>query len=245
MSFIASFGRFLPTACCGVMLVGSSISSGSASIRLTSAAPALPAAQLAGGWALPPDSIQARTLRQGVARRQPGEAAEAFLQRLFPVALQYPDSQPKPIQYAWRPSAFGKQLIFSAQDSESVSYLDVFVLDPYQADTYAVKRFEVPAIGSQIHNIRAIFFADATHDGRKDLLVLAYSPPYAPDSPDGEAGRYYTTVFGYVPAPAGQRPRYVSYPRRTDLDDLETAAQVRQFLAFQAKQHVRKAPTHQ
>jgi hypothetical protein len=224
------------------MLFSSSTSSGAASIRLTPAAPAFPAAQLAGGRALPPDSIQARTLRQGVARRQPGEAPEAFLQRLFPVALPYPEA---PIQYAWRPSAFGKQLIFSAQDPESFSYLDVFVLDPYQADTYAIKRFKVPAIGSQIPSIVAIFFADATHDGRKDLLVLAYSPPYAPDSPDGEAGRYYTTVFGYVPAPAGQCPRYVSYPRRPDLDDLETAAQVRQFLAFQAKQHVRKAPTHQ
>jgi len=178
-----------------------------------------------------------------VARRRPGEAAEAFLQRVFPVALQYPDSQPKPIAYAWRPSAFGKQLIFSVNYPESFPYLSVFVLDPYQADTYAVKRFEVPGIGSQIPHIAAIFFADATHDGRKDLLVLAYSPPYAPDSPDGEAGRYYTTVFGYVPPLAGQLPRYVSYPRRPDLDDLETAAQVRQFLAFQAQQHVRNAPT--
>ncbi|AMR28137.1 hypothetical protein A0257_14265 [Hymenobacter psoromatis] len=178
-----------------------------------------------------------------MARRKPGEAAEAFLQRLFPVALQYPDAQPKPIEYAWRPSAFGKQLIFSANGYASISYLDVFVLDPYQADTYAIKRFEVPAIGSQIPSIVAIFFADANHDGRKDLLVLAYSLPYAPDSPDGEAGRYYTTVFGYVPPLAGQRPRYVSYPRRPDLDDLETAAQVRQFLAFQAKQHARKART--
>jgi hypothetical protein len=174
------------------------------------------------------DSVEARTLRQGVARRRPGEAAEAFLQRLFPVALQYPDV---PIQYAWRPSAFGKQLIFSAIDPEVFYQLNVFVLDPYQADTYAIKRFKVPGIGSQIPNIVAIFFADATHDGRKDLLVLAYSPPYAPDSPDGEAGRYYTTVFGYVQPLAGQRPRYVSYPRRPDLDDLETAAEVRQFLA--------------
>jgi hypothetical protein len=182
--------------------------------------------------------ILSRRVRSARARRQPGEA---FLQRLFPVALQYPDA---PIQYAWRPSAFGKQLIFSTNAYASFSYMDVFVLDPYQADTYAIKRFKVPAIGSQIPSILAIFFADANHDGRKDLLVLAYSPPYAPDSPDREAGRYYTTVFGYVPAPAGQRPRYVSYPRRTDLDDLETAAQVRQFLAFQAKQHVRKAPTH-
>lgn len=177
------------------------------------------------------DSVQARTLRQGVARRQPAESVEGFLQRVLPVSFLNSDAQPKAIQYAWRPSAFGKQLFFSARDPEVFYQLNVFVLDPYQVDTYAVERFKVALIGSQIPSLTAIFFADANHDGRKELLVLAYSPSRAPASIDGEEAHFYTCIYGYVPAPVGQRPHYVSYPRRPDLDDLETAAQVRQVLA--------------
>lgn len=58
------------------------------------------------------DSTEARTLRQGVARRQPAESVEAFLQRVLPASFPNSDAQPQVIQYAWRPSAFGKQLFF-------------------------------------------------------------------------------------------------------------------------------------
>jgi hypothetical protein len=196
----------------------------------------------------PADSTEARTLSQGVARRQPAESVEAFLQRVFPASFANPDIQPQIIQYAWRPSAFGKQLFFSAHDPHAYDQLYVFVLDPYQADTYAVERFEVEQGGTDAPSLAALFFADANHDGRKDLLVLVDSPLVTPTVVEGvnwqaHTAHYHTGIYGYVPAAEGQRPHYKEYPRRPDLDEVETAAQVRQFLATPEPKHkVRKPP---
>jgi hypothetical protein len=170
------------------------------------------------------------------------------VQRVLPASFVIPDLQPKVIHYAWRPSAFGKQLFFSAHDPYEYYRLYVFMLDPYQADRYAVERFDVAEGGSDSAGLAALFFADAAHDGRKELLVLVNSSFVMPTVIDGvnwqaHTSHYHTGIYGYMLAGQGQRPHYKAYPRRRDLDEVETAAQVRQFLATPEPKHkVRKAP---
>lgn len=167
------------------------------------------------GAAAPADSTEARTVRQGVARRQPAESVEAFVQRVFPASFADPEAQPQIIPYAWRPSPFGRQLFFSAHDPHEYYRLYVFVLDPYQADTYAVERFEVEDGDSDSAGLAALFFADANRDGRKELLLLVNSSVVTPTVIDGvnwqaHTSRYHTGIYGYVPAAEGQRPHYRS-----------------------------------
>ncbi|MFD2788067.1 hypothetical protein [Hymenobacter rubripertinctus] len=183
---------------------------------------------------LPPDSIEARTLRQGVACRQPAETVEAFVRRVLPVSC--PADDPSGIvQYAWRPSTFGKQLFLSAYDPQEAYRLYVYILDPYQPNTYAVKRWEVQLPISDQPSLQAIFFADADQDGRKELLVLVNSSSREPVTEDdisryGHFSHYHTRLYGYLPVVDGQRPRYREFPNRPYLDDLETAAEVREVL---------------
>jgi hypothetical protein len=126
--------------------------------------------------------------------------------------------------------------------------LYVFVFDPYQADTYAVERFEVEHEASDLANVEAIFFADANHDGQKDLLVLVNSSIVTPTMIDGmnwqaHTHYYHTRIYGYQLVDQGQRPHYQEYRHRDDLDELETAAEVRQVLATPTLHHkARKAP---
>ncbi|GGE94039.1 hypothetical protein GCM10011383_00930 [Hymenobacter cavernae] len=194
------------------------------------------------------DSIEARTLRQGVAKRQSAESDEAFLQRVLPASFANPDGQPQVIHYAWRPNALGKQLFFSAYDAHEHYRLYVFVLDPYQADTYAVERFEVEREDSDSAGVAAIFFADTNHDGRKELLVLVNSSVVTPTVIDGvnwqaHTSHYHTRIYGYRLAAQDQRPHYQEYPHRDDLDEFETAAEVRQVLATPNRKYkARKAP---
>jgi hypothetical protein len=194
------------------------------------------------------DSLEARTVRQGVAKRQPAESVEAFLQRVLPASFANPDDPPQLIHYAWRPNAFGQQLFVSARDPHEPYRLYVFVLDPYQADTYAVERFEVEHEASDSADLEAIFFADANHDGQKDLLVLVNSSIVTPTMIDGmnwqaHTDYYHTRIYGYRLADQGQRPHYQEYPHRADLDELETAAEVRQVLGTPNRKHkARKAP---
>ena len=195
------------------------------------------------------DSTEARTLRQGVATRQPAESVEAFVQRVLPASFANPDDPPQVMQYAWRPSAFGQQLFVSAHDPHEHYRVYVFVLDPYQADAYAVERFEVEREDSDGANVAAIFFADANHDGGKELLVLVNSSVVTPTVIDGmmwwqaHTDHYHTRIYGYKLADQGQRPHYQAYPHRDDLDELETAAEVRQILAIpEPKYKVRKTP---
>lgn len=195
------------------------------------------------------DSTEARTLRQGVAQRQPAESVEAFVQRVLPASFANPDDRPQVMQYAWRPSAFGPQLFVSALDPHEPYRVYVFVLDPYQADAYAVERFEVEREDSDLANVAALFFADANHDGRKELLVLVNSSVVTPTVIDGmmwwqaHTDHYHTRIYGFVLADQGQRPHYQEYAHRDDLDELETAAEVRQVLATPSRKHkARKAP---
>lgn len=193
------------------------------------------------------DSIEDRTLSQGVAQRQLAESDEAFIRRVLPASFARPEEQLQVIHYAWRPSAFGKQLFVSAHDPHEHYRLNVFVLDPYQADTYAVERFEVEHEASDLANVEAIFFADANHDGQKDLLVLVNSSIVTPTMIDGmnwpaHTDYYHTRIYGYRLPDQGQRPYYPEYPHRDDLDELETAAEVRQVLAIpNRKDKARKA----
>lgn len=194
------------------------------------------------------DSIEDRTLSRGVAQRLPTESDEAFVRRVLPASFANPEDQFQVIQYAWRPSAFGKQLFVSARDPHEHYRLHVFVLDPYQTDTYAVERLEVEHEASDFADVTAIFFADANHDGRKDLLVLVNSSIVTPTVIDGvnwqaHTDYYHTRIYGYRLADQSQRPHYQEYPHRNDLDELETAAEVRQVLATPTLQHkARKAP---
>ncbi len=196
------------------------------------------------------DSTEACTLRQGVAHRRPAESDEAFLRRVLPTSSHYFGVAKKPLVYAWRPSAYGRQLLYTAYNPEQADpCLYVYLLDPYGPNTYAVERFAVEPPEEADLGLEALFFADANHDGRKELLVLVNFHAPAPFPLEGDSvyfghpPYYHTRLFGYLPAAEGQRPRYQEYgPGQYHLDGLKTAAQVRQALlrsAPAAKQRAR------
>ena len=178
----------------------------------------------------------AQTRQQGVAQRRPGEADSTFVRRVLPMAYAQGD---KLLAYAWRPSAFGKQLFFSVYGEEGNEYgTNLFVLDPYQENTYAVQVIAIAQADATY--VRALFFADANHDGRKDLLALSdYSlrepVKIAGEWTHGRTTHYHTDSWQYLPTlgKAG-RPQYDSLPAHPDLDELETAADVRAALAAPA-----------
>jgi hypothetical protein len=177
---------------------------------------------------------EATTRWQQIAQRRPGEADSTFVRRVLP--LTYAQSNDL-LAYAWRPSAFGKQLFFSVHGTQSNEYgTDLFVLDPYQENTYAVQVLAIPSQGDDTR-LAALFFADANHDGRKDLLVLSQCDLREEVKlSDGEyhTGRFahYQTLYWQYKAPTlTSPPQYTDETYRPDLDDLETAAEVRQALA--------------
>lgn len=194
------------------------------------------------GVALPPPPTgealaryhEARTRQQGVAQRLPGEADTTFLRRVLPVA--YPQSHDL-VAYAWRPSAFGKQLFFSVQDEEG--NVELLVLDPFQADTYAVQVLPITSQGD-ITTLEALFFADANHDGRKDLLALSSCSLRERIKTGGQwmfahNTHYITDTWQYPALDNTGRPQYKQGPERPDLNELATAAEVRQALAAPAR----------
>ena len=171
----------------------------------------------------------AQTRQQGVAQRQPGEADSTFLRRVLPVS--YPGSGDL-VTYAWRPSTFGKQLFFSIKDE--LGNAELLVLDPYQVDTYAVQGLPITSQGD-ITTLEALFFADATHDGRKDLLALSSCSLKERVKDHGEwmsvhSTHYLTDTWQYQGLDKAGRPQYEPGPERPDLNDLATAAEVRQAL---------------
>ncbi len=111
------------------------------------------------------------------------------------------------------------------------------MLDPYQPATYAVQVLPVGTMGD-LTDLAALFFADANQDGRKDLLALAVCAlSEVRESDDGEKlpghwNHYRTDIWQYAGPDKAGRPQY--HPDSTPrpyLDDLETAAAVRQALA--------------
>ncbi|MCI1189224.1 energy transducer TonB [Hymenobacter sp. DH14] len=202
------------------------------------------------GVALPPPPTgealaryrDAQTRQQGVARRRPGEADSAFVRRVLPVAY---GQAPNLLAYAWRPSDFGKQLFFSVQDEEG--NVELLVLDPYQADTYAVQALPLTSQGD-ITTLEALFFADANHDGRKDLLALSSCSLRERVKVDGHwmfahNTHYVTDTWHYLGPNQAGRPQYESGPERSDLNELATAADVRRALAAPVRSPQPKAAT--
>ena len=172
----------------------------------------------------------AYTRQRGLAQRQPGEADSTFVRRVLPVA--YAQGH-KLLTYAWRPSAFGKQLFFSEKDEEG--NVSLLVLDPYQQDTYALQVLPLTSQGD-VTTLEALFFADANHDGRKDLLALSSCSLKEQVKQDGQwlnvhNTHYITETWQYQGLGKAGRPQYKLLPNRADLDELETAAAVRGALA--------------
>jgi TonB family protein len=181
---------------------------------------------------------EAQTLQQGEARRLPGEADSTFVRRVLPLAYAQSNDL---LAYAWRPSAFGKQLFFSVYGEKGNEYgTTLYVLDPYQANTYAVVALLIDSQGDATY-LSALFFADATHDGRKDLLALSSCSLRDQEiEVDGQRmyGRsthYRTDIWMYREPDNAGRPRYQQVPERPDLDGLATAAEVRRALAAPAR----------
>jgi hypothetical protein len=193
---------------------------------------------------------ETQTLARGLVQRLPGEADSTFLRRVLPVS--YPASYQR-LTYAWRPSAFGKQLFFVVAGTGSDWYLSfLFVLDPFQANTYAVQQLAPVVDGAcdQPTNVSAILFADVDHDGQKELLALGSCSSLEPsDYKDdegktmyGHVGHQGTVVFRYAGLDHAGRPHYEDAPTPTYLNELETAAEVRAELAAHQRRHKLASP---
>ena len=225
-------------------LLGVTLGLGSSSISLAPAILSycqplwrLPSVSTPTLGSLPTDSIEAGTLRQGVARRRLAEPVDTFLQRVLPVSYTYFGQTLRAVQYSWRPSPFGKQLFFTAHDKEEYYRLYLFLADPFQANTYAVQRFELDLPVSDNPEALAIFFADVNRDGQKELLVLVNSSSREPMRKDndgkpqyGHTSHYHTCIYSYKNPSCGGRPSYEEAASLPYLDGLKTAAEVRQAL---------------
>ncbi len=189
-----------------------------------------------------PASVQraeAHTLTQGQARRLPGEADSTFLRRILPAS--YPASYQR-LSYAWRPSTFGKQLFFVVAGTDAEWYLSfLFVLDPFQENTYTVQRL-IPLVNGacdQPTAVSAILFADIDHDGQKELIALGSCSSLEPsDYKDdegktmyGHVGHQGAVVFRYAGLDPAGRPHYEDGPTPSYFNELETAGEVRAALA--------------
>ena len=183
------------------------------------------------GVATPAQRREATTRWQRTARRLPGEADSTFVRRVLP--LSYPTYAHSLLAYAWRPGAYGPQLFFDRRGGEdNDGGTDLFVLDPYQPDTYAVLVLPIGTMGD-LTTLAALFFADATHDGQPELLALAECSLREGFEVDGEIlmGRknhYQTTIWQHAGVDQAGRPHYqADTTARPYLDDLPTAAEVR------------------
>ncbi|MGY3087355.1 hypothetical protein ACVWYF_000381 [Hymenobacter sp. UYAg731] len=180
-------------------------------------------------------------VRRGIVRRAPGEADSAFLKRIFPVSF----AAERLVAYAWRPSAFGKQLFFPLlevneyrREGEDAA---LFVLDPFQPNTYAVQKLLLESIGD-ITNLSAFFFADVDRDGQKELLAVVYAEVQEvailelghgkTERAVGRMSHQHTYVFRCAGLSSAGRPRYrADIVSRPYLNELPTAAAVRRALA--------------
>jgi hypothetical protein len=184
---------------------------------------------------------EAELLKCGVARRQPAEADTTFLKRLFPASF----SGATLVRYAWRPGAFGKQLFFAGRERDAFGQegegMRLFVLDPFQPDTYAVQALRLTPSGD-ITNLASFFFTDINQDGQKELLALVYAEVQQVDHQKdgsqlvGRLSQWQTQVFRYAGLDRTGRPHYQrDRLSRPYLNHLRTAAAVRQALASHAR----------
>lgn len=192
--------------------------------------------------------MEALTLRRGMAQRRPGELDTSFLRRVLPAS--FPSAYNNlVVAHAWRPTPFGNQLFFSITNGGDNEYdLFLFILDPFQADTYAVQAFDMGNMGD-LTTVAAIFFTDVDQDRRKELLSLnecSLREGFRTDNGEmiyGHAPHYETHVFRYVGLSRGGRPQYrEDRTPRSYLDELPTAAAVRQaIIKHQQRAAKRKA----
>ena len=184
---------------------------------------------------------EAALLRCGVARRQLAEVDTTFLKRLFPASF----SGATLVRYAWRPSTFGKQLFFAGRERDAFGQegegIRLFVVDPFQTDTYAVQALRLAPIGD-ITNLASFFFTDINQDGQKELLALVYAEVQQTNHQKdgsrvvGRISQWQTQVFRYAGLDHTGRPHYQrDRLSRPYLNHLRTAAAVRQALASHAK----------
>jgi TonB family protein len=183
------------------------------------------------------ENAEAQTMRRGLAARCTNEADTAFLRRVLP------SSFPRSVDLlaaTWRPSQFGKQLFFSVPGSEENDNRygsELFMLDPFQQDTYAVQAFTIPSLGDAT-SLVSLFFADVNQDGQKELLALSEC---SLREGNGRETHYQTQVFQYMGLTSAGRPQYREDPTpRPYFEELDTAAKVRQALARQQRS---KPPT--
>jgi hypothetical protein len=196
------------------------------------------------------------TLRRGLARRRAGEPAAAFVQRVLPHAYasaQEREGHKSFVRYAWRPTSFGPQLFLAVRGQEATNEggTDLLVFDPIRPRTYTVQTLQLETMGD-LTDLEALFFADIDHDGRQELLALVECSLREVLSVDkhgnrhtGHVAHYQTYIFRYGGLGRTGRPRYrADTLSRPYLDDLPTAAAVRQALARQASRRplVRRAP---
>lgn len=177
-----------------------------------------------------------QTWRQSLARRRPGETDAQFVHRVLPLTLEYEGNV---TAYAWRPSAFGKQLFITRPgQGDNESGTDLLVLDPYRPHTYALRVLPVRELDDRI-SLTDFFLADVDHDGHQELLALkrcdlrgTLLTRHGRSTYTGSEPRYATDVFRLAGTDRAGRPRY--QPDNTErpyLDDLPTVAAVRRALA--------------
>ncbi|QIX59895.1 hypothetical protein HER32_01280 [Hymenobacter sp. BT18] len=178
--------------------------------------------------------IEAQTIQQGIALRQPEEADTIFLKRILPVS--FPTSGDL-VVYPWRLNTYGKQLFFTVKGGADNEYgYDLFVLDPIQANTYAVQILSLGSSMGDMTYLTSLFFADVDEDGQKELLTLLECSLREEFKVDGQwlIGRkthYQTRIFKYMMPSSTGRPQYQEDTTpRPYLDELATAAEVRQNL---------------
>lgn len=186
-----------------------------------------------------PEVLEAHTLRAGTATRHADETVADFLSRVLPASFAQAD---KPISYAWHPSAYGPQLFFSAPGhGEPMAEYQrwLFVLDPVGPTQYAVQTFHLEQ--GDITTLEALFFADANHDGQKDLLTLTECSLREGPSKDaplgGRSPHYQTCAIYFRGVDKAGRPQYEQEPLEA-LDELATAAAVRQALAAPPRREI-------
>lgn len=203
-------------------------------LPLAGAALARPAAaQEASAAADSTESTEARTLRAGTTRPRPGETLGQLLHRMLPASG--PDTAAHLVRYAWFASPAGPQQFCNVHGlGDQGQYAAALsILNPLGAGAYDVQCLDLDSMGD-VTDVAAIFFADASHDGQKDLLALTQCDLREYAKADGQtmsarSAHYLTTVIYYRGLDSAGRPRY-EQQCRADLAELATAA-VRQWLA--------------
>lgn len=186
---------------------------------------------------------EAQTWRRGWARRHPGETDAQFVHRVLPLSLDYTE---KLTTYAWRPTAYGKQLFMTRQgQGDNKSGMDLLVLDPYRPHTYALRVLPVTGLDDQV-SLNEFFTADVDRDGCPELLALKQCDlrgsrleRHGRETYTGSEPRYATDVFRLAGTDRAGRPRYqLEATDRPYLNDLPTkAAVVRALVKHRAVKH--------